>query len=700
MRKLKIVAALAFLMVFASSCVNEWKQFIEEDIDNIVMDSVELNPSVALRLGSIEFKIADLIEERPDTLIFDGSDSLLTFRLAIDTLYEMPVADVYEMPEIEPITGQSFSMDEIKIDALTANRSITLEEMLTNAGATYPGEGNVIFPPVTDVYAGDYAYDSFEDQFEEVTFASGAFTVTMTNNTPIVVSVVMALRNLDNNTYVGNDVNFTNVAPGATVSQTVNVAGERMYKEVTGELKSFSTPGTIPNFVNIDGEESFVFDVATTQDLVVATATAKIPLTEIKDSTLVDITPADNPELSIKTLSLSSGTINFTVNSNFGAPMNVLIEMPYTKDASGNALSETVTFNGTGSQTQSINLANTTTDLTMNGTAVNSFFVRYKASIGGDDILYTFSSPATATINATFDNVAFNSIFGSLGTIEPFVISNTTLDLGLGELSNKLSGSITITDPSIRLNIKNSFGFGAHLDLSVKGYKNNDTVYVTLPDNTDIAGAQNIGEDAATTILLDKFSTKNTLVDLIALPPAGILFGGKVSVPNTSNVFVTGNSRVLVGFNVEVPLILNLNNVAFTDTMEFDGASLPAEIEEAKLMLKTLNGFPMEIGLIVDVYDSIANRVIHTISLLNTAGHPILLSAAAVDNQGNITPAANDVNLNISKVDYEQLLKGNALILKAMFTTYNAASGNGVPFNANSKIKIDVAIAAKAKINF
>ncbi len=700
----KIISAIALFIGIGmiSSCVSDWKQFIEEDIDNLVVDSINIQPAFALHIGTAEFKISDLIEEKQDTLMFVGEDSLITFNMSIDTLYEMSVADVYEMPTVDPIGGQTFSMDELKIEDLSAELNVLLSEVLTSAGYSGPTTGTIPFPPISNVPAGDYAYEAF-DSFQEVVFASGEFTIEMTNNTPLTVSVVMALRNSDG-TYVGNDVNFSDIAPHTTARRTVDVAGEKMTNEVTGEIKSFSTPGAgpLPNTVTLDGSESFYFVVSTSKELVVATATAKIPLTEIVDSTMVSITPEDNPGLNITTLKLSTGRIDFTVNSGFAAPMIIDLEMPYTKTAEGVTLTKSFTFSNGGSQTQSLDLSNTTTDLTMNGDSSNIFFVKYSAAIGGDDQLYTFSSPATVSIDATFDNVNFDYIEGSLGVIDPFEIAHDTLDLGIGDLSSMLTGEIRITNPSIRLTVFNSFGFGAHLDLLVKGFRdgntNADTVELVLP-NTDIGAATAVGEDQFTEIPLNSISTNGTLVDLIALPPKGIIFGGAVSVPNPDNIFVSGNSRVLTGIEINIPLEINLKNVAFSDTITWDAESVPAEVNAVTLILKTTNGFPLEIGLNVDVYDSIDNVILRTISIKNNDGEEILLAAAAVDASGNVTPAINELRIKLEQADFESLQKANALILKATLNTFDAVSENGVPFNANSKLKIDIAIAAQADLN-
>ena len=699
MKKKRILWLLAFIGLFQSACVNDWKQFLTEDIDKITLDSIHVTPAAAVHVGSATFKIGDLINEKPDTFIFDANnDSLMKFIMNIDTLYKMAVSDVYQMPALDPISGIKMDMGDMTMAPLNVSQDVLLKTMINTINPSlYPQEGvPVPFPEINGLPAGDFSYQGF-DSFKSATFKSGQFTVTMTNNTPLTVTAILALRNADG-TYFGTDVTFSNVAPGQTSSQVVDAAGQTMIPTVIGEVKSFSTPGApVTNPITLDGTEALKFEVKTTGDLIIQSANAKVPYTEFTSDTSISITPADNPTMDIKTLKLKSGGVNFAVNGSFPAPITLEISMPYTKDASGNPLTQTLQIGGTNTSA-TLDLSNTTTDLTQGGTTKNAFSIQYKGYTSDTSNYYTFTPPASFTLDATFDNFAFDYIEGSLGNLDSIAIPSDTMNLGIGDLFSKLNGSIKITDPKITLGVQNSFGFGVDLNINLTGTNKNNTVDLNIAQS--ILGASTPGDDQFSSLVIDKNTDNGKLIDLIALPPENLTFGGyaKLTGKKASNLFITEASRVLTSLDINIPLVLNLNNVSFTDTMKLDSASVPKEIKEAVLVLNTTNGFPLGIGLEIEMYDSIANQTIETITAKDINGQEVLLPSAKVEADGSITPGTTKVILDLTKEDFENLQKANQLILHLYLSTDDAASGKGVPFRANSKITIDVAVAAQADV--
>jgi len=697
MKKNFILLSLLLYGLIYSGCVKEWTQFLNEDVNKVTIDSVTVNPSLAVHVGKATFKISDLIKEKPDTLVFDKqNDSLIKFILQMDTLYKMAVSDVYTIPTMDPISGMNFNLGDMTMAPLNVSRDILLKDMITSTGTPYPGTGTVYFPRIDGLAAGDYDYQGF-DSFQEVTFKSGQFSVKMKNNTPLEISVILALKNSDG-TYFGNDVTFSNILPGDSATQYVDAATpnkNRMTATVTGEVKSFSTPGA--NQVTLNGAETLGFAVNTEKDLIIESAVAKVPYTEFSSDTSINITPADNPTMDIKTLKLKSGGITFGINGTFPAPIQMEITMPYTKDALGNELKQTLTIGGANSNA-SLDLSNTTSDLTQGGTTKNSFSIQYKAFTSDTSTMYTFNPPVNFTLDASFDNFDFDYIEGSLGSFDSVAIPSDTMDLGIGDLFNKLEGSIKLTNPKITVGVQNSFGFGADLKLHIKGKKGSDSVQVNI--NQSIQGAANPGDDVFSSLVLDKNTDNGKLIDLIALPPEKILFGGHVAISGkkSSNLFVAGASRILTNLDINIPLELNLNNVAFTDTMDLDSTTVPKELTGATLILNSTNGFPMSVGLQLDMFDSISNQTLETLMFKNTNGENVLLASAKLNGDGTISPSDNKIIMSLSNSDFENLQKANKLIFKLFLSTDDAANGNGVPFRANSKITLDISVAASSSV--
>lgn len=457
------------LLLILASCKDNY-DFAYDGISN----NVEISPGVGLHVGTATLKLSDLVKEEEGVFEFAGDDSIITIKYADSSLFNMAIADVYDMPEIEGIEGQSFDIADIKLDDISAERKVEVTDLAAGTGLpTYSGTGP--FPPVSNVPGGEYDYAEF-DQFEVVTFSSGKFTVTVTNDLPFPINnLTLDLIN-DNGVLSGSAV-FPSIAARTSEQQVVDMAGKTMTKNVSARLSSFSTPGAAVVDYG-DPNVALYFNVATTEELIVETATAKIPEQIIEDFTDVSLSSEDQ-DVDLKELKLKTGEVNFVLNSAFDAPIALNVKLPFTKDENNNVVEYDFSFDGSGQQTRILDLANTITDLTKGGTASNVFAVEYKATVGGTDQLITFSTPAAISIDATFDNVDFEYITGQFGNLEPYLIESDSFELA-GNFFDQLDGELKLTSPKMSLVIDNSFGIGVDINLDITGHKGSEAVNLEI----------------------------------------------------------------------------------------------------------------------------------------------------------------------------------------------------------------------------
>jgi len=155
----------------------------------------------------------------------------------------------------------------------------------------------------------------------------------------------------------------------------------------------------------------------------------------------------------------------------------------------------------------------------------------------------------------------------------------------------------------------------------------------------------------ASTISFNKDNTD--IVELIEMRPGEINYSGGATVNPLGKQgwdnFVTGESSVVAGLEIEIPLEFRADNLALQDTIENPLKTEDSDEEEdfsiddiefASLHLFVNNGFPLEIGFNIQLYDSVADQVLATLDV------PVLFPAAPVDVNGVVTATNRGYNVN------------------------------------------------------
>jgi hypothetical protein len=297
-------------------------------------------------------------------------------------------------------------------------------------------------------------------------------------------------------------------------------------------------------------------------------------------------------------------------------------------------------------------------------------------------------------LNPNFDYV--KGYFGQLS--ESF--NTQKLDMGLDQVLNHITGLFHITNPSIKFTYSNSFGIPIGVTLNASGQKNSQTVNLGLNPFTIAYPTTLATRDITSSITID--STNSALPNLLSLPPSKVTFSGSGKMnpdgrPTGANTnYVFGNSRFLGSVEVDVPLLLWMQNLQFSDTLDnflkLKSTDNTSFIDSLKIIIAANNGFPLGASLKVILYDTVRKANLKTIDATN------LIKPAPVDANGKSSgKTASSITIDFTRDFFSAANSANKVIF--MFTLNTTGNGaNDVKIYSDYSISFTVSLSGKANI--
>lgn len=390
----------------------------------------------------------------------------------------------------------------------------------------------------------------------------------------------------------------------------------------------------------------------------------------------------------------NAGSLTMNVISTLPAQVAVTLSIPSFKKQ-GQPFLQTVTFTGATNQHPVFDISGTSLDLTKGGTTTNSltFFVSATVHDTGGII-------GTTNIQVDFalKNLQFKGLFGRLGTHDIALPEQTT---NIDIFNNVEEGTFRLEEPSLLLDIDNSFGFSSQLDIGeIEAVKENGDAVplqgsaIQLPLNPySIAGPslQDLGEIVTTPVVLN--AGNSNVADLIEALPHDLhyQFSGKLNPSNTAGNFVLDTSRLTVRLGMELPFYGRVSGLALTKTIDFEGLGIDG-LQEATLRLSTINGFALDVhlqGYFVDDND-------HVLDSLFTDG-TLLMKAASVNAEGEPTASTEltrEVPLSRERLD--RINTATALRINAIISTINNGT-TSIKIISDQRLRVKVGVSAKVE---
>ena len=516
-----------------------------------------------------------------------------------------------------------------------------------------------IFPEIPAQGGGEYTVDPISD-VGMVTFSGGILTVGITNELPVMIDDI-TVRLKDNMSF-DEQLSFTNVPAGSSVEDTIHLAGKTMSGSgLVAELVNIASSES-PAPVPIDLDNDYIEFYVSATDILVESGSAVFPDQNfsMKDT---DISFDVEGDEEITELRLSTGRIDYTINSGINEDIVFKIKLPATT-INGEVFEDSIVIYNNTWNTGYFDLANSITDLTDGGTTFNTIPVEYEVNIQSSDQMIYFTSTDFISFDFSITDINFSYVEGYIGQ-QNIDIDEGDFDLEV-DIFDKLSGSFTLNDPNLNIVYTNSIGVPVSFDLDIDAESSEGVVQGLNAGERDIlAPADTVEGSVSDTIRFNK--TNSDIVDFIALPPSKITYAGSATTnplgkTGTSN-FVTDESSIIVGVEMELPIELSLQNLTMQDTMEFE-MDQNMDIEgSATLNIHVDNGFPFTVSFSIILHDTLTNTNLYTLDA-------DLLESAVV-TAGRVTQSTpTDTPITIDNDLFDNLNSANAIIVKGTISTY------------------------------
>jgi len=633
---------LTFLMLgllLQSACID----------DNLrkIMDGkvkVALDPDIAAPVGQFNITIANLL--RNDTLVIqDTTNGSLKIIYRDDSLIRQEVSDFLTIPS-QPSSTTKAKVGKLSIDGFNIQQSLEINDVMPNLDsitrrALFLADSlglQTPFPEVPMQNGGLHSLGAV-GSFSSANFDAGTLQFNITNNwSATIQTLVIDLQNPGNQS-VGK-IRVFNLAPNGSQSINIDLAGKTLFSNLSFVIDSIFIPGgTQP--VTVSLAQTIQLNVSGS-GLRVNSAVAQIPGQNLgNDTSTVAFNMPNNEE--IYEILLDSGSLDLNFSSSLQLGIACSLQIPGIRDLNGQSILRNFVIQAGPAGNLNIDLANKIIDLKLLSQGFNQLQILFSKAIQPSAGNVTIDQNDSIQFTYSLNNLKFNYVKGYFGQ-KDISSSPSAVDLDLATLKD-LGGTFFLANPELKLKVQNSIGAPLNLDLNLSGRKAGQSPVFLNSPNRAIPHPTVLGSTATGEISYNR--NNSSLPQLISMPPDSILAAGDIRLnPSgaTDTNFITKNSFIQLGVEMEMPFELSASGVGFGDTLEFDGAVFES-LKAATLVFKTVNGFPFDFNARFTFMDSTyAPLFSDSLSIMESA--IIDADGVVIDTKSNISRFdMNEANL-------------------------------------------------------
>ncbi len=632
------------------------------------------------------------------------NSGLVHFVYRQDSLFSYKITDLYNFENANKTTINN-SLGEITINNVSSSKKSTLQDLTTNFSAptkavfdSIAGK-NVIFPAITETITNVKPFDAFTE-FTSVTFSQGYLILTIHNYLPINLSAItLNLYNLLPTQTLLGVYNYTNIAPGASKSDSILLTNKTVSNSLGYSMPVFNTNSSAPIAVLVNYQDSIVI-TARTSGIKASSGTAVFPDQSIaSQSTTLDFTTPDSTQR-IRKLKLAAGKLNFIAQSTIKEPIELTINFTGALKNGIAFPSQVITIPTTGSGSfyydSSINLAGVSLDLTQKiSKPYNNVSITYSARVLSSGLPVTFNATDYVNLQINTTNNLLEYIEGYFGRIE--VLSNKNNFINLSFLDN-LKGGFNLDAPELKITVNNSAGVPIEFQYNVIG-KNKDGIIQDAQIVPFTANFPLVSEVGQTKNTFQVYSNKNgngKINELLSLPPNSIQITGKMlSNPiqdPTLNQFIKLGSALNVNVEIDLPLALHTSNFSLIDSTDFDVMKLDV-FKEVTLGLNIDNRFPFDANMKI-VFMNDSNNI-----PVDSINYNKIVSSAITDANGKTIQSSKSKTRIVLDENRLQKLIANKVNKIKTYTTFITENNGTKPIKIYSDydMKISAGIIATLK---
>jgi hypothetical protein len=703
MIKKQIYLFLTLTMAF-TACVKETYNM------NKLSNDIHYSPTFGMSVANGDISLSDIMKPN-DTIIYD-SDKFVRIIFSEDSVINLKLKDFYNLTDMVNYTS-GYTIGEMHIADFQSNYSLTLNQMTNTFSAPLRtqiqglDDGSThIFPPFPQTDMGDLTFPAFGD-FTYAVFATGTIQLSVKNNLPVSLNgIKIKLLNSSDRSPIGNEVDMASIAPGATSTASIDLAGKRVTNSVIAVVTQKGSPGSSPASVIVDLDNSI--DIGIIGSLLkIQSGRVKLPsqlVISMNDKDTISFDPGSNVE--IEKFKIATGNLSYTLTSRSQIRASFVMTLPST-DRSGIPVAETIPISTPNTvKSGTISLNNTLIDLSRDPKQIfNRLPVAYAVTVSSNGNMIDFNRDDSINIDFRLQDPNFDYVKGYFGKLTE-TIDPESVDLKLDDILKKISGDFHISNPSITLNYFNSFGIPIKVFIDAKGRNYKDSVDLDLDSLTIAYPTDLITRDVSSSFPINK--SNSALPDLISLPPSVIRFSGSASMNpggmaavGGRNNYVFGNSRFRGDLEVEVPMEFWINNLQFADTVDNflsnedsqNNDFSPSDMDYTRLDIAVNNEFPLGLSLKMALYDSVSKDTLKTINASQ------FLTPAPVDAYGRSSGTSESVTSIVLNQNFFNSVNDadKIIFIFKLNTTGNGA--NDIKIYSDYMISFRASIVAKPEIN-
>ena len=576
-------------------------------------------------------------------------------------------------------TLDSASFEDVVI-ADTATIGETINE-IPGLSFLLPNGSTTIIPDIANIAQNDTINVDASEYFETMTLYKGTLIVEVKNNFPTdIANLSLTLVNASNQTNIAN-FSFPLISTGSSVIDSVFIGGQTIDENIFAILNNMDIMSS-NGPVLIEYSDAIITTI-NISNIGITEATAIFPeqqLTEKLKEHSFDLGEAQITEIGIK-----EGTVKINVLSTlpngkmvYNIPSLTKNGIPFTSgdmivpEAMSNELT-TFSFDFQGYV-----LDLTGQDGRLNGDTVNTIYTE----------AYTFID-YTGTLEEINQSDSFYSFieFDLTTDYAKGYIGKDTIDFGPEIIDTDIfniieSGDIDLEEASMNIHINNYIGADAIMKINNLTALNDETEVSAMIDG-NMYDIQRASLTSNNSIIPTNTQINIDAEEIIEILPNKINTSATFYVnPNGSSEqqnFIYPSQSINGSLNLEIPLNLIANNLAFVDTTNM---TLPneEEYEIDKIFLTINNGFPFDAEIKFILLD--ANNLIVDTLLNNT----FILSASTDEN--NVVTENSTTTIEMDYNNFESVRK---IVTYSKFSTVS----NNEHIKLYSSYNLDVTLSAK-----
>jgi hypothetical protein len=307
---------------------------------------------------------------------------------------------------------------------------------------------------------------------------------------------------------------------------------------------------------------------------------------------------------------------------------------------------------------------------------------------------YLLTTSDKINIAVSMNNIKFESIYGYFGKFNVPPINDT---LKIDQLSDlKQKGEFGLTNPSLKLFVKNGFGIPININFNKFQIKQDGKpIDVVMSKTFDINQPNNANSEPVLDSIVFNSKTATNFDRLLSSKNEEIIFGAELKInkdgenPVKRN-FISSKSTISLDAEVRVPLTGYAKNFTFEDTSDI---SLPFDLlKSLNLIVLYKNSLPVDISGSIRFLDKqgklIRDNQNNIIDLLASSSNKIFESPimTKIDNNGGYFLDENEVKnmeqkkvvIGITSAQVPYLLNASKVIFNGSFNTFGNSSDKPV----------------------